>query len=122
MTASVDQQITFVYTANLEESAQFYEDVMGLTLARDQTACRIYHITGSSYVGICQRDDAHPIHDRRDIILTLVTSDVDGWYDVLRSRGATIEKTPSTNPKFNIYHFFLRDPNGYLIEIQRFLD
>jgi hypothetical protein len=22
----------------------------------------------------------------------------------------------------NIYHCFLRDPNGYLIEIQRFLD
>ncbi|OQY24133.1 MAG: hypothetical protein DRJ03_06405 [Chloroflexi bacterium] len=26
------------------------------------------------------------------------------------------------NPRYNIYHCFLRDPNGYLIEIQRFLD
>ena len=33
-----------------------------------------------------------------------------------------IEKGPVFNPDFQIYQMFLRDPNGYLIEIQRFED
>jgi hypothetical protein len=32
------------------------------------------------------------------------------------------EKAPATNEQYKIYHAFLRDPNGYLLEIQRFLD
>ena len=56
------------------------------------------------------------------MILTLVCEDVDGWYDYLQEKGVAIEKAPSFNEKFNIYHIFFRDPNGYLLEIQRFLD
>ena len=33
-----------------------------------------------------------------------------------------IEKPPTHNPEFAIYHFFFRDPSGYLLEIQRFDD
>ena len=30
------------------------------------------------------------------------------------------ETPPSANAEYNIYHCFLRDPDGYQIEIQRF--
>ena len=56
------------------------------------------------------------------IILTLVSQEVDAWYDYLSQKGIAFETPPQFNPKFNIYHCFLRDPNGYLIEIQRFED
>ena len=29
---------------------------------------------------------------------------------------------PELSEKFNVYGFFLRDPNGYLLEFQTFLD
>ncbi len=122
MTLPIDHQITFLYTQDLQQSARFYEDILGLTLARDQTTCRIYHTGQHSYVGICQRDDALAQPERRDIIVTLVTPEVDAWYSTLLERGAVIDHAPAVNPKYNIYHFFLRDPNGYLIEIQKFLD
>lgn len=118
----IEQQITFLYTADLAESARFYETVLGLKLARDQGTCRIYQVTAGGYVGLCQRDDARPDPNRRDIIITLVTADVDEWYERLTSRGVVFEKPPGVNPTYNIYHCFLRDPNGYRIEIQRFLD
>jgi len=35
-------------------------------------------------------------------------------------RGVVFDSPPALNPKYNIYHCFLRDPNGYLLEIQRF--
>jgi hypothetical protein len=56
------------------------------------------------------------------VIVTLVTQDVDGWYARLLERGIAFEKAPAFNPDYNIYHCFLRDPNEYLLEIQRFCD
>jgi catechol 2,3-dioxygenase-like lactoylglutathione lyase family enzyme len=114
-----DSQITFCYTPDLEAAAQFYEDVLGLPLALDQGACRIYRVAKCAYLGFCTRADA-PRPD--GIILTLVTDDVDGWHARLVQRGVEFEKPPALNEKFNIYHCFLRDPAGYLIEIQRFED
>ncbi|MBA3531099.1 MAG: VOC family protein [Ardenticatenales bacterium] len=55
------------------------------------------------------------------MILTLISDDVDGWYDRLRGSGAIVVRAPERNEEFGIYHFFARDPNGYRIEIQRFL-
>ena len=54
--------------------------------------------------------------------LCLVTREVDEWYQKLRDRNVKFEKEPAYNPEYNIYHCFLRDPNGYLVEIQRFCD
>jgi catechol 2,3-dioxygenase-like lactoylglutathione lyase family enzyme len=118
--ASIDSQITFLYTRNLEETAHFYEQVIGLTLWRDQGVCRIYHVAGEAYIGFCTREDAK-LGDEQQVIFILVTEDVDGWYITLKTRGVHFEKAPATNLKYNIYHCFFRDPNGYLIEIQRFL-
>jgi catechol 2,3-dioxygenase-like lactoylglutathione lyase family enzyme len=118
----VEQQITFLYTGDLASSAAFYETLLGLELVRDQGTCRIYQLSGSGYLGICQRAGAIVDTERRTLIFTLVTPDVDGWYTYLQGRGVAFEKPPEVNPKYNIYHCFLRDPNGYLIEIQRFLD
>jgi catechol 2,3-dioxygenase-like lactoylglutathione lyase family enzyme len=114
-----DAQVTFCYTADLKGTARFYEGVLGLKLALDQGACRIYRVADGAFVGFCTRDET-PQPD--GIILTFVTDDVDGWHNRLVERGVTIEKPPARNQRFNIYHCFLRDPNGYLIEIQRFDD
>lgn len=120
----IDQCVTFVYTHDLSASIAFYEGVLGLPLVLDQGACRIYGVAGGAYVGICRRDDAPApgAGPPNNVILTLVTADVDGWHRYLAARGIIFEQPPQYNPRFNIYHCFLRDPAGYVIEIQRFLD
>jgi catechol 2,3-dioxygenase-like lactoylglutathione lyase family enzyme len=115
----IDQQITFLYTRSLATTAPFYEDILGLTLVLDQSGCRIYRVSPDGYVGVCERENAQP---PVGVVFTLVTSQVDEWYEYLTARGVTFEKMPAINTRDNIYHCFLRDPNGYLIEIQRFLD
>ena len=117
--AKWDAQVTFCYGREFEAAAHFYEELLGLTLALDQGACRIYKVCDGAFLGICRREQP-PQSD--GIILTLVTDDVDGWHARLVERGVAFEKPPAFNPKFNIYHCFLRDPNGYLVEIQRFDD
>ncbi len=123
MTLSLDSQITFLYTRDLASTTRFYEQALGLRLILDQGSCRIYRITDSACLGFCQRENLpdQPGLESK-VIFTLVTQDVDGWYERLTSQGIVIEKPPVRDPAYDIYHFFLRDPNGYLIEIQRFLD
>ena len=119
---SIESSITFFYTHDLEISAQFYEDVLGLKLWLDQGSCRIYRVSGDGYVGLCQSGETKtpPTDKQSNVIFTLVTQQVDEWFNYLTLRGVEFEKPPELNENYNIYHCFLRDPNGYLIEIQRF--
>ena len=119
-TLALNHQITFFYTRDLTSTAHFYESIMGLPLARDQGDCRIYHVADSAYIGFCERAAAP--EKPEGVIICLVTPDVDAWYNHLKAQSVSFEKAPSVNIDYNIYHCFLRDPNGYLIEIQRFLD
>jgi catechol 2,3-dioxygenase-like lactoylglutathione lyase family enzyme len=112
--------ITFLYTNSLDKTSKFYEEVIGLDLVLDQGKCRIYQVAEGGYIGFCQRSTA-PV-DPSNLIITFVTSDVDEWYERLLKKGVVFVKTPQENPDFKIYHTYLRDPNGYLVEIQKFLD
>ena len=117
--APFDAGITFCYTRDLKKTAEFYEEVMGLPLVLDQGGCRIYRVSGGAYFGFCEREEAG---SGKGLILTFVTEDVDTWYEKLSGLGIVFEKQPTFNPDYKIYHCFLRDPNVYLLEIQRFED
>lgn len=116
--APFDYPIAFYYTRDLQATAQFYEAMLGLTLSRDQGDCRIYRVNDHAYIGFCQRDDVNPTGN----IICFVTDDVDGWHAALVAKGVVFEKAPARHSKYAIYHCFLRDPDGYLVEIQTFLD
>jgi catechol 2,3-dioxygenase-like lactoylglutathione lyase family enzyme len=119
MAKDFESQITFLATQDLRATVQFYERTLGLRLVLDQGQCRIYKVAEGAYLGFCKRKE---VPAAEGVIVTLVTEDVDTWCDRLRDHGVKIEKEPAYNPKYKIYHCFLRDPNGYLVEIQRFED
>ncbi|MCS6869841.1 MAG: VOC family protein [Anaerolineae bacterium] len=114
------EHITFLYVPQLEPVVRFYGELFGLPLALDQGTCRIYRIAAQSYLGVCQRHgvDTSPKHG---VIVTFVSPEVDEWYAYLSAQGVHFEQPPRLNTAYGIYHCFLRDPAGYLVEIQRFL-
>lgn len=113
------QQVTFLHTADLTKTAVFYQTILGLKRVLDQGKCQIFQIGANAFIGFCEHfEGVNP----EGVILTLVSDQVDEWHDYLVAQNIPIEKPPTLNKTFNIYHIFLRDPNGYLIEIQRFLD
>lgn len=115
------QHITFIAVNDLDKSSHFYGQIVGLPLALDQGTCRIFKICQDSYLGICQCSEGRrPSPD--GIIITWVTEDVDQRYEELAGKNVHFEKPPSHNEAFKIYHCFFRDPDGYLLEIQRFED
>lgn len=117
---SIQHYTTFLYTRDLEATAHFYEDLMGLQLALDQGDCRIYRIAENAFLGFCEREDA--ADNPGGVILTIISEEVDRWHLFLREHDVVFEKEPTFNPEYEIYHCLLRDPNGYLVEIQRFDD
>lgn len=113
------EQITFLYTRDMDASVQFYEEILGLELALNQGGCRIYHMVGrKAYVGVCLREVPRTPDG---VIFTIVTPDVDAWYEHITGHGINCDNAPRVTSEYGIYHFFVRDPNGYLIEFQRFL-
>jgi catechol 2,3-dioxygenase-like lactoylglutathione lyase family enzyme len=116
-----DQQVTFLTVKDLEKSIQFYQGLLGLALVLDQGACKIYQVSKTGFIGICA-ENSHMKATKDGVIFTLVSDDVDDCYERLSAKGVTFEKAPAENPKFDIYHCFLRDPDGHLLEIQRFND
>ena len=115
-----DEFITFLGTRDLKKSATFYQEVLGLTLYKDQKTSLIFNVTLQSKIGFCEHISV--VHEEKSPIITLVTENVDEIYRSLVDKGLKIAESPKLNPKFNIYHFFFKDPNGYTIEIQKFLD
>jgi catechol 2,3-dioxygenase-like lactoylglutathione lyase family enzyme len=116
---SFDQQVTFLSVSDLERSTLFYTDTLGLSPVLAQEDCRIFAVSNTAFLGVCLRPEAV---DSTGVIVTLVTDDVDGWHDRLVTSGVACERAPNLNERYNIYQAFYRDPDGYLIEIQRFLD
>lgn len=117
---AIDQHITFVYCTDLEACARFYTDVLGLALAIDQGHCRIFRVAREAFVGLCRCRADHSV-SRDGVTLTFVTPDVDGWHRHLKEHGIEIVAPPSGSREFQIYRFFARDPEGHLLEFQRFL-
>lgn len=126
MTLAFDQQVTFLYVRDLEASTRFYGETIGLELVLDQGPARIFRIgRGNAFLGICLSSAVQqaPPPDRAPlgVIVTFVADDVDGAYAALVAKGVAFEKAPALNATYRIYNCFFRDPDGYLLEIQRFL-
>ena len=53
-------------------------------------------------------------------MVTLVVSDVDAWYQYLRDKGVETLNEPHDIEELGLRAFLLEDPEGYVIEIQKF--
>ncbi|MTI65774.1 MAG: VOC family protein [Firmicutes bacterium] len=114
-----DGSIVFFGTENLDNCYDFYVNTLGLTLYKDQGLCHIYD-TGEGKLGFCNHIEV--INKEKSPIITLLTDNVDKVYNKIIKKGFIVDKKPNLNKQFRIYHFFIKDPNGYTVEIQKFLD
>ena len=110
-----DDFVTFIRSADLDRAQDFYESRLGLELVLDQGSCRIFRVSASGFVGVCVGEPSP-----HGVVITLVTRDVRERCAELEARGVVFEKAVSYNADFDITHAFLRDPDGHLVEVQRF--
>jgi predicted enzyme related to lactoylglutathione lyase len=119
--AAISGQISWVYTQDLDSTAYFYADVLGLECTRDQGTARIFATGDHAWIGICQAF-ADRVVEPKGGMISIISDDVDAWYQRLVDIGLSIDQTPHRLEQFGIYTFRVKDPNGYLIEFQQFVD
>jgi catechol 2,3-dioxygenase-like lactoylglutathione lyase family enzyme len=111
--------IVFFGTDDLEKNKQFYCEILDLKIYKDQKYCLIYEINNKSKIGFCNHMKKNAFE--KSPIITFVVENVDYFYDTLIKKGMKID-SPQYNDKFKIYHFFFEDPDGYTIEVQKFME
>ena len=107
--------IMFLKTRDLEKTISFYTKRLGFQIWLKQRDCTILR-NGNLLLGFCQGDEPE-----KEGIITIFYRDktkVDEMYEELRDTATT---EPKINEKYQIYHFFAKDPEGRTIEIQTFL-
>lgn len=106
--------IVWFRTAKLDEIIDFYTRVMGCTLWLDQNNCKVLQ-HGNLLLGFCSAEE--PDLDALPCFFYREKSTVDQMYQKL---SGTAEFSPRDNSRYQIYHFFARDPENRRIECQHF--
>lgn len=104
---------------NPERTAEFYTEILGMTLEWQPDADNIY-LTSAARDNLAIHRAAGPVDGRQrlDHIGFAVASaaDVDAWHAAVAGRGVSIAQPPRTH-RDGARSFYLRDPDGLLVQI-----
>ena len=110
----------FFPTADLAACRRFYTEALGLPL-RQAGEGQFIVDTGRGCLGFVAYGDGRPL--AQGACLSFDCADraaVDAAYARLQAAGVeTLGTPPAHHPRFPVYSFFLRDPNGYTLEFQK---
>lgn len=107
--------IVFFKTTNLEEVTNFYLNKLDMKIWLRQPVCNILQ-SDQLIVGFLQSEKSET--EGTMTLFFKTREEVDHYYEKLKN--IAVGK-PKVNEKYNIYHFYARDPEKRLFEIQCFL-
>jgi len=118
----VEGALTFFYYRNsgdLEEAAEFYDDVMGFERVMDREWVKLFRIHGGAHVGLVRADrGSHKPSYEKPVRIQIMVKDADAWFGYLRDRGVELDRdSPHVGTELNIKAFTVKDPEGYTVEI-----
>lgn len=113
-----------ILVENLEESSNFYLNIMGLEEIKNKTKqphIRWFAIGSKSALHVIE-DKQHKIADIKGVHLALYTDNLDGFITHLRQNNIYFENWPGEENTTNdrpdgVRQIYLKDPNGYWIEV-----
>jgi lactoylglutathione lyase len=116
-------QISLLYFRNIERAFHFYEETLGLSVKIDQGYGKIYEVSGNALLGVMDEKRGFLQSGQGgSILISLVTDDVDEWYETLQKKGVKLLSKPLTKEDIGIRSFLFEDPEGHILEIQKFID
>ena len=116
----ISEQYTMLYYKDMQAPRDFYGGLLGLTSVMDDDWLSLYQLTPTSFVGIIKEgeDSWHKVQDTNAVMLSIVTDDVDSWYQRVVSDGKVkILQEIYDNEAVPIRAFLMQDPGGYSVEI-----
>lgn len=116
--------VIFFPCRDINETKAYYAQILGLPVYKD-LGHTVWFDCGYGYIAFVQYDDGRPMASGVCISFNLASiEEVNATYNVLKSRPVIgLESVPARpHPRFPVFSFFLSDPNGYTLEIQKTTD
>ena len=119
----ISGNLVFFYYRDLPGAVGFYRDTLGLTEVLDYGFARIFRISQSTFIGLVdEKQGMHSADDPKTVTLSFITPHTDQWYACLQKKGLEFRSPLQSSSRIHIRGFVTRDPEGYLLEFQKFLD
>ena len=111
----------FLYYKDLDKATEFYSNTLGMEVVADYQMARIIRMAGDSYLILVDATKGmHTAEEPKTVALALLTDQLDGWWEYLKSQEVKIKY--DYKPREGSPHdgFVALDPEGYLLEFERF--
>lgn len=111
----------FLYYRDLDRATAFYQHTLGLELVADYRMARIFRAAEDSYLILVDATKGmHSADEPKTVAVALITDQLEAWHTHLATKGVS-PRTPFA-PKPGRAHdgFVIEDPEGYLLEFERF--
>ena len=122
MSPSTDAQVVMFYYSDLAAADEFYGSVLGLEKTLDFEWVKFYKTSENGTVGLVADSEGawHKPQEKNAVMLSIVTSEVDAWYDMLQQKTGVgfLKEIGDGGP---IRSFLLEDPGGYTVEFFQWL-
>jgi len=111
----------FFYYRDLDRATAFYRDTLGLELVADYTMARIFRVAEESYLVLVDAAKGmHAADEPKSVALALVTDQLEQWHAYLATKGISSGRPFAARPGSAHDGFVIKDPEGYLLEFERF--
>jgi catechol 2,3-dioxygenase-like lactoylglutathione lyase family enzyme len=83
----VQATVFWLYYHDIDAALAWYEDVLGTRLLVDQGWAKVVPVSATGYLGFVDGTRGlHQATEEKAVTVSFFTHDVDGWFDVLKSR------------------------------------
>jgi catechol 2,3-dioxygenase-like lactoylglutathione lyase family enzyme len=111
----------FFYYADLDAAWRFYTETLGVETVADYGFAKILQIADTSYLILVDATKGmHTAAEPKTVAMALVTDELEGWYEHLKSRGVRMRGELKVEPGRPHDGFVAIDPEGYFLEFERF--
>lgn len=120
---SITSQTVMFYYRDLRAPASFYGTALGLQQTLDWKWAKMFRTGPDSSVGLILEGQGafHKVQPENAVMLSLVTDQVDAWYERLKGRN-DVKFLKDIQDGEGIRNFLVEDPGGYTVEFYQWLD
>jgi catechol 2,3-dioxygenase-like lactoylglutathione lyase family enzyme len=113
----------FFYYEDVEAAKTFYNEVMGFRVAADYGFAKIMQVAPKSFVTLVDHTKGmHSADEPKTTAIAIVTDQLDEWWDYIQTQDIEMRSTEYNPVPGRPHHGFVAvDPEGYLLEFERFL-
>ncbi len=111
----------FLYYRDLDRATAFYRDTLGLEVVADYDMARIFRVAEESYLILVDATKGmHSADEPKSVALALLTDQLEEWAAYLATKGIAPGRPFAARPGSAHDGFVIKDPEGYLLEFERF--